>query len=132
MMPLGSFLSVDSKGAIKSSILCCRGRKTMAQKNKEGTANPDLLSLSKWYPSWELKEGCAPEGSQVQFSSVQSLSCVRLCDPMDCSTSGLPVHHQPPEFIQTHSRMSHSKVGRLKVVWEGQDIWETTFLCGLE
>ena len=51
---------------------------------------------------------------------------------MDCSTSGLPVHHQPPEFIQTHSRMSHSKVGRLKVVWEGQDIWETTFLCGLE
>ena len=102
MMPLGSFLSVDSKGAIKSSILCCRGRKTMAQKNKEGTANPDLLSLSKWYPSWELKEGCAPEGSQVQFSSVQSLSCVRLCDPMDCSTSGLPVHHQPPELTQTH------------------------------
>ena len=51
---------------------------------------------------------------------------------MDCSTSGLPVHHQLPEFIQTHSRMSHSKVGRLKVVWEGQDIWETTFLCGLE
>ena len=27
-------------------------------------------------------------------SSVQSLSCVRLCDPMDCSTQVLPVHHQ--------------------------------------
>ena len=67
----------------------------------------------------------------VQFSSVAQL-CPTLYDPMDCSTSGLPVHHQPPEFIQTHSRMSHSKVGRLKVVWEGQDIWETTFLCGLE
>ena len=32
----------------------------------------------------------------VQFSSVQSLSCVRLCNPMDCSTSGFPLHHQLP------------------------------------
>ena len=37
-----------------------------------------------------------------QFSSVQSLSRVRLCDPMNCSTPGLPVHHQLPEFTQTH------------------------------
>ena len=37
------------------------------------------------------------------FSSVQSLSCVRLCDPMDCSTPGLPAHHQLPEFTQTHA-----------------------------
>ena len=37
-----------------------------------------------------------------QFSSVQSRSHVRLCDPMNCSTPGLPVHHQPPEFTQTH------------------------------
>ena len=36
------------------------------------------------------------------FSSVQSLSHVRLCDPMNCSTPGLPVHHQLPEFTQTH------------------------------
>ena len=35
-------------------------------------------------------------------SSVQSLSCVWLCDPMDCSMSVLPVHHQLPEFTQTH------------------------------
>ena len=32
-----------------------------------------------------------------QFSSVTQ-SCPTLCDPMDCSTSGLPVHHQLPEF----------------------------------
>ena len=38
----------------------------------------------------------------VQFSSVQSLSRGRLCDVMDCSTPGLPVHHQLPEFTQTH------------------------------
>ena len=34
--------------------------------------------------------------------SVQSLSCVRLCNPMSRSTPGLPVHHQLPESTQTH------------------------------
>ena len=28
--------------------------------------------------------------------------CLTLCNPMDCSTPGLPVHHQLPEFTQTH------------------------------
>ena len=39
-----------------------------------------------------------------QFSSVQLLSHVQptLCDPMDCSMPGLPVHHQLPVFTQTH------------------------------
>ena len=37
----------------------------------------------------------------VQFSSVAQ-SCSTLCDPMNCSTPGLPVHHQLPEFTQTH------------------------------
>ena len=36
------------------------------------------------------------------FSSIQSLSRVRLCDPMNCSTPGLPVRHQLQEFTQTH------------------------------
>ena len=39
--------------------------------------------------------------SSVQFSSVTQ-SCLTLCDPMNCSTPGLPVHHQLPEFTQTH------------------------------
>ena len=39
--------------------------------------------------------------SSVQFSSVAQL-CPTLCDPMNRSTPGLPVHHQLPEFIQTH------------------------------
>ena len=37
----------------------------------------------------------------VQFSSVPQ-SCPTLCDPMNRSTPGLPVHHQLPEFTQTH------------------------------
>ena len=39
--------------------------------------------------------------SSVQFSSVTQ-SCPTLCDPMNHSTPGLPVHHQLPEFTQTH------------------------------
>ena len=35
-----------------------------------------------------------------RFSSVTQL-CPTLCDPMDCSTPGLPVHHQLPELIQS-------------------------------
>ena len=39
--------------------------------------------------------------SSVQFNSVAQ-SCPTLCNPMNCSTPGLPVHHQLPEFTQTH------------------------------
>ena len=37
----------------------------------------------------------------ILFSSVAQ-SCLTLCDPMNCSTPVLPVHHQLPEFTQTH------------------------------
>ena len=40
-------------------------------------------------------------GSSVQFSSVIQL-CPSLCNPINCSTPGLPVHHQLPESTQTH------------------------------
>ena len=39
--------------------------------------------------------------SQLQFSSVVQ-SCPTLCNPMDYITPGFPVHHQLPEFTQTH------------------------------
>ena len=42
-----------------------------------------------------------PFSSSVQFISVAQ-SCPTLCDPMKCSTPGLPVHHQLLESIQTH------------------------------
>ena len=46
---------------------------------------------------------CKPS---VQFSSVAQ-SCPILCDPMNRSTPGLPVHHQLPEFTQTHGHRVH-------------------------
>ena len=44
---------------------------------------------------------CSVLFSSVQFSSVAQ-SCLTLCDPMNCSMPGLPVHHQLPESTQTH------------------------------
>ena len=39
----------------------------------------------------------------LEFSSVQSSVMLTLCDPMNRSTPGLPVHHQLPELTQTHA-----------------------------
>ena len=41
------------------------------------------------------------QSHSVQFSSVAQ-SCPTLCNPLNCSMPGLPVHHQLPEFTQTH------------------------------
>ena len=48
----------------------------------------------------DTEHTCLP--SYTEVTSVQLLSRVQLCNPMDCSTPGLPVHHQLPEFTQTH------------------------------
>ena len=40
----------------------------------------------------------------VQFSSVAQ-ACLTLCDPMNCSTPGFPVHHQVLELAETHTHL---------------------------
>ena len=63
-----------------------------------------LSSLSQlpWHSSWfALFWGLLTILSSVHFSSVVQ-SCLTLCDPMNRSTLGLPVHHHLPEFTQTH------------------------------
>ena len=48
---------------------------------------------------WEVP--CFLPLRSVQFSPVTQ-PCLTVCNPMDLSTPGLPVHHQLPEFTQTH------------------------------
>ena len=64
-----------------------------------------LLHLFNLPPGW-LKTLVKNtfEKLDIFFSSVNSVtqSCPTLCDPMDCSTPALPVHHQLPELAQTH------------------------------
>ena len=64
----------------------------------------DTLSLKLFFKQY--RKFTFPDynfySASVQFSSVIQ-SCPTLCDPMNCSTPGLPVHHQLPEFTQTHA-----------------------------
>ena len=62
-----------------------------------------LLICLSVFPAILLKTRFNPfVHCSVQFSSVAQ-SCPTLCDPMNCSTPGLPVHHQLLEFTQTQS-----------------------------
>ena len=54
-----------------------------------------------WRTVWRFLKKLKIELPSVQFSSV-SQSCPTLCNPMIRSTPGFPVHHQLPEFTQTH------------------------------
>ena len=66
-------------------------------------AGHDWSDLAHKHTRYEKSSLFSPHlpKSSVQFSSVAQ-SCPTLCNPMDCSTPGLPVHHQLPEFTQTH------------------------------
>jgi len=50
--------------------------------------------------------GKAAENTGMNTFSSLAQSCPTLCDPMDCSTPGYPVHQQLPELTQTHQHES--------------------------
>ena len=85
-----------SKEELKSLLMRVKtesekiGLKLNFQKTKIMTSGP----ITSWQINGETME-------TVQFSSVTQ-QCPMLCNPMDCSMPGFPVHHQLPEFIQTH------------------------------
>ena len=54
----------------------------------------NVFTILHLIPQWLIE-------ISVQFSSVAQ-SCPTFCNPIDCSMPGLPVHHQLPEFTQTH------------------------------
>ena len=69
---------------------------------KAGSVLPSLFPvpqsvwmLNQWFFGWKQQK-------LTQFSSVAQL-CLTVCDPMNCSMPGLPVHHQLLEFTQTHA-----------------------------
>ena len=60
----------------------------------------EKASLKLNIQKMNIMTSCPISSAQVISSVIQS--CPTLCDSMDCSTPGLPVHHQLPEFTQTH------------------------------
>ena len=88
------------------------------------------FSLSCWECSQQTAHGASeflvtlPKTipfPQVQFSSVAQ-SCQTLCDPMDCSTPGFPVHHQIPELTQTYVHWVGDSSGSLPPM-TGIKVW---------
>ena len=72
-----------------------------------------LLNSVSWYikqgPRWTTCSSLT--GTYLAFSSIQLLSCLTFCNPIDCGTTGFPVHHQLPGLVQNHvhwSRWRHS------------------------
>ena len=65
----------------------------------ENTAS--LSTAWNFSPNVVIRKYYIPCLSETSVSSAAQ-SCLTLCDPMDCSTPGFPVHHQLPEFTQTH------------------------------
>ena len=59
-------------------------------------ASPVSYTVGRFFTHWGTCEALS-----FLFSSVTQL-CSTLCDPMDCSTPGFPVHHQLLELAQTH------------------------------
>ena len=94
-LPLARFLL---KKNFKLSILI-----TNVKKNSERKIGQELKKKNTVVPvfSWPRKLSQGSRGHSVQFSSVAQ-SCPTLCDPMNRSTPGLPVHHLLPEFTETH------------------------------
>ena len=90
---LGSKMTADSDCSHEINRRLLLGRKAMT----------NLDSILKSRDITLVAKVCIVKAmvSPVQFSSVAQ-SCLTLCNSMDCSTPDLPVHHQLPEFTQTH------------------------------
>ena len=70
------------------------------------TKNNYRFNIQEWDIESETKSSrneaeWSKSVSSVQFTAVAQL-CLTLCNSMDCSTLGLPVHYQLPEITQTH------------------------------
>ena len=83
------FLCWNLYTKVCSSFICSNSKQEITQ-----------MSFSTWVAEQTLVHLWQSIGS-VQFSSVAQ-SCPALWDPINCSMPGLPVHHQLPEFTQTH------------------------------
>ena len=70
-----------------------------ARDSQEFSPTPQFKSIN----SSALSFLYSPTLTSIHAAAAKSLqSCPTLCDPMDCSTPGFPVHHQLPELTQTH------------------------------
>ena len=101
----GTTLMAESEEELKSLLMKVEGEseqvglKLTIQKTKIMACSP----ITSWEIEGETLETVS-ELDMEQSDQIRSVaqSCPTLCEPMNCSTPGLPVHHQLPEFTETH------------------------------
>ena len=81
------------ENCIQYSVMTCMGKESKIEKKR---VNIHICITYSLCHTPETNTHC-----KSTINSVQSLSCLTLCDPMDCSTPGFPVHHQLLELAQT-------------------------------
>ena len=142
---LNRFLRSSFGLSVCLSSLCQRDMKTFQNKRltslKEGCLRGVISLAWKWQRSllggvppeqsksesgnwdWEIEEGCEPlevrrdrDTGGTSVSLVAQL-CPTLCNPMDCSMAGFPVHHQLPELAQTHIHRVGDVLGSQNWIW---------------
>ena len=105
-LSVGDFCAFWNASCLTALLKACIDQDYMIYIQEGGPSLPTSCPLhSSNTPAWETN----PEDPSliyqsrpsVQLSSVAQ-SCPTLCDPMNRSTPGLPVHHRLPEFTQTH------------------------------
>ena len=97
---LSKLMSIESVMPSNHLILCCHLPLLPSIFPSIRVFSNESALRIRWPKYWSFSFNIRYMYS-VQFSSVTQ-SCPTLCDPMNCSTTGLPVHHQLLEFTQTH------------------------------
>ena len=98
-------LMAESEEELKSLLMKVEGESE--QVGLKLTIQKTKIMASSPITSWEIEGETLETVSELdmeQSDQIRSVaqSCPTLCEPMNCSTPGLPVHHQLPEFTETH------------------------------
>ena len=98
---LGTDLTKEVKNLYSESCKTLMKETEVIERNGKASSCSWIRRLNIAKMAIQQKERNLQINAIPQFSSVAQ-SCPTLCDPMNCSTPGLPVHHQLLEFTQTH------------------------------
>ena len=108
---MGSIKDRNDRDLIEAEDIKKRWQEYTEELYKKDLHNPDnhngvITHLEPYILEWEVKWALGSITTNKASGSDQirsvAQSCPTLCDPMNRSTPGLPVHHQLPEFTQTH------------------------------
>ena len=94
-IPMAFFTEIQNK----NSNMCIKSQKTLNGQINLEKKKKSQRPFTSWFQN--ILQSYGNPNSMVQFTSV-SQSYLTLCNPMNRSMPGLPVHHQLPEFTQTH------------------------------